>query len=405
MRRTTLLILLVSLCAVFGAQSASAADSGPDAYADQASLLLKRVDALRAVVPAGRFPIGTGSDGVLRYAPGSDWNSGFWAGTLWHAYDLDASTDRLDAARAATSQHLGFERTKFHDLGFMYADSSALGALHECGLISEDNARCKTYKKSALKAAKTLLALASTTGQKIIPMSAKTCSDCPRGGTETIVDSMMNLRLLYWAAAETKNPAYNRLARRHANWVAKYLERADGSTYQAGRYVRKAKKPRVMRHTHQGLSNNSVWSRGQAWSIYGFASAGSALHNRYFLAIAERNADYVDRHLPADGLPLWDYRAGADAPRDVSAGVITAAGLFYLSSACKAIKNGCFQPERWAPLARKILTGSLARINPTTGYLGDQAYNLRNNIPWDDNAELTFGLDYALEAISLARRN
>jgi hypothetical protein len=287
----------------------------------------------------------------------------------------------------------------------MYAESSALGALHECGLISKKSARCRTYKKSALKAAKNLLALAGTTGQKIIPMSAKNCSDCPRGGTETIVDSMMNQRLLYWAAAETKNPAYNRLARRHANWVAKHLERSDGSTFQAGRYNRKAKKPRIKRHTHQGLSNGSVWARGQAWSIYGFASAGSTLRNRYFLAIAERNADYVERHLPADGLPLWDYRAGAGAPRDVSAGVITAAGLFHLAAACKAVRNACIQPERWAPLARRILTGSLSRINPVTGYLGSQAYNMRNALPWDDDAELIFGIDFALEAISLARQS
>lgn len=398
------LVTLIAALALF-AVPATAAESGADAYSEQGNLLLKRVDALRSAVPSGRFPIGTGSDGILRFVAGSDWNSGFWAGTLWRAYDIDPTLDRFSDARAATSQHLGFEKTKFHDLGFMYAESSALGALHECGLISNASARCKTYKKSGLKAAKTLLALAGTTGQKIIPMSAKTCSDCSRGGTETIVDSMMNLRLLYWAAAETKNPAYNRLARRHANWVAKHLERSDGSTFQAGRYSRKAKKPRIKRHTHQGLSNNSVWARGQAWSVYGFASAGWTLRNRYFLAIAERNADYIESHLPADGLPLWDYRADASAPRDVSAGVISAAGLFHLAAACKAIKNACLQPDRWAPLARRMLTASLSRLDPVTGYLGGQAYNMRNALPWDDDAELVFGLDYALEAISLARQS
>lgn len=399
MRFLATLIAALALLAV----PAGAAESGTDAYSEQGNLLLKRVDALRTAVPTGRFPIGTGSDGVFRFVSGTDWNSGFWAGTLWRAYDIDPSLERLSDARDATSQHLGFEKTKFHDLGFMYGESSALGALHECGLISDTSARCRTYKKSALTAAKTLVALANTTGQKIIPMSAKTCSDCKRGGTETIVDSMMNLRLLYWAAAETKDPVYNRLARRHAKWVAKNLERSDGSTYQAGRYNRKAKKPRIARHTHQGISNNSVWARGQAWSVYGFASAGWTLKDRYFLAIAERNAAYIERNLSPDGLPLWDYRADVGAPRDVSAGVITAAGLFHLSMACKAIKDACLQGDRWAPLARKVLTGSLSRLDPATGYLGSQAYNLRNSVPWDDDAELIFGLDFALEAIQLAR--
>ena len=44
--------------------------------------------------------------------------------------------------------------------------------------------------------------------------------------------------------------------------------------------------------------------------------------------------------LPADGLPLWDYKADAAAPRDASAGVITAAGLFHLAAACKAAAMG-----------------------------------------------------------------
>jgi hypothetical protein len=87
--------------------------------------------------------------------------------------------------------------------------------------------------------------------------------------------------------------------------------------------------------------------------------------------------------------------------------VITAAGLFHLAEACAEVRN-CEQPARWAPLARRMLTASLANIHTNVfppGYLGGQVYNLRNKETWDDNAELMMGLDYALEAIKLARVN
>lgn len=391
--------LAVSLGAV---ASAPAANSGPDAYGTAAELLSQRVRDIAAETPAGKFPIGTGRDLKLRLASGSNWNSGFLAGALWRVYDLSAAPVDREAAFAATVNHFGFEGTEIHDLGFMYGESSVAGA-NPC---TDWDPRCKSLKQSGRQAAATLLKLSKTTAQRIIPMSSKTCSDCARGSTETIVDSMMNLPLLYWAARSTGKASYRALARRHADWVAKHLERADGSTYQAGRYVRGAEHPRIVRHTHQGLSNSSVWSRGQAWSLYGFADAAREFKSKRYLAIAERNASYIDKHLPKNGVPQWDYRAGAGAPRDVSAGVISAAGLFHLAAACKSVFRGCARAERWPVLARKILSGSLANIRTAdpVGYLGGMVYTKGGRTSWDDDAELVFGLDYALEAISLARQ-
>ncbi|MFT4049826.1 MAG: glycoside hydrolase family 88 protein [Solirubrobacterales bacterium] len=390
-----------------GTADASADTSGPTAYAEQADLLLQRVDALTGDIPAGKYPIGAAPNGKLYFVPGSDWNSGFWAGALWRAADLKNTASASDTALQATIDHFGFETTKLHDLGFMYGESSVAAFEHRCRELSLEQQTCSRLQRSGITAAGTLVKLAGTTGQGIIPMSAKQCSDCSRGGTETIVDSMMNLPLLYWASKQTGSSKFRTLARRHADWVAKNLERSDGSTYQAGSYKRSAKRPTVRRHTHQGKSNSGVWSRGQAWSIYGFADAAKEFKSRKYLAVAEKNAAYVAKHLPADAVPKWDYRAGNAAPKDVSAGVITAAGLFHLVAACSAISGGCADTQRWDTLARRILTGSLAGIRTSApiGYLGGMAYNLRNKIAWDDDAELTYGLDYALEAIKLARES
>ncbi len=394
------ILAVLALCGFPAAAGALTPD--PTAFSAEGDLLLQRIDALSTQVPAGKFPVGTGSDGMLRFAPGRDWTSGFWAGALWSAFDLRPTDSNALRARSATIGHFGFERTKLHDLGFMYGESSVAAWWRICGRSVTD---CRRFESSGLKAAATLLRLSRTTGQGIIPMSDRSCSDCPRGSTETIVDSMMNLDLLYWAALVTSESKYRQLARRHADWVARNLQRSDGSTYQAGRYVRKSKRPRVIRHTHQGLSDRSVWARGQAWSIYGFADAGREFSSRKFLAIAEKNADYVSKHVPTDGLPLWDYRARRSDPRDVSAGVIAAAGLLHLSKACDVVRNGCAHPERWQPLANRMLAGSLARMRTQgpAGFLGNQVYTRGGRSTWDDDAELIFGLKYALEAIAWSR--
>lgn len=404
MRRLTPLFGALLLLALPG--SALAADSGPTAYEAQASLLQARVGALAQGVAAGQFPVATGGDGTVHFVPGGDWTSGFWAGTLWRNYDLSGNPDDRQRALRASVEHFGFERTKLHDLGFMYGESSVAGYERLCAGSAVAGAPCSKLKSSGLLAARTLLALSRTTGQRIIPMSARDCSDCPRGETETIVDSMMNLPLLYWASRTSGNRAYRNLARRHASWVAKHLTRPDGSTYQSGKYRRSSKRPRVLRHTHQGMTNRSVWARGQAWSIYGFAKAGLEFRSERYLSVAEYNAEFLAKHLPESGVPPWDFRAGRGAPPDVSAGVITAAGLLQLAEACKRVKGGCASAWRWAPLARRILTGSLAHLRdtPTTGYLGGMVYRMRGRESWEREAELVFGLDYALEAIKLARK-
>ena len=93
------------------------------------------------------------------------------------------------------------------------------------------------------------------------------------------------------------------------------------------------------------------------------------------------------------------------APLDVSAGVITAAGMFHLARACAAVAGSCHQSAYWADQAREILQDSLShfrKIAPV-GILGDMTYTLLGRESWDDESEMIFGLNYALEAIKLSR--
>jgi unsaturated chondroitin disaccharide hydrolase len=321
---------------------------------------------------------------------------------LWQAAALaPASGRRLfsDWALRATVEHFGQERTPTHDLGFMYGESSLAAWRALCrGPGSGAPAVCARLKRSVLTAARELVALAATNAR------AGTIPTNPTSGN-TIIDSMMNIAILPWASRVTGDPVYARVARRHADVVASLLVRPDGSTAQSVNFDRASGRVLYV-STHQGLSAASTWSRGQGWAVYGFAQAASDLHDVALLRVALRTAGYVARRLPAGGIPLWDYDAAPGSPVDVSAGVITAAGLLHLADACRSFPGVCRGGRAgWVVLARRMLSASLARASgqPPLGLLRDQVLNERGRGCWCDGGELIFGLTYALEAENLLR--
>jgi unsaturated chondroitin disaccharide hydrolase len=82
--------------------------------------------------------------------------------------------------------------------------------------------------------------------------------------------------------------------------------------------------------TYQGLNASSAWSRGQGWALAGFAILAEMTGTQEYLAAAERVASYIEKHLPEDRIPRWDYWASVASVKDSSAGAITAYGLLRL---------------------------------------------------------------------------
>lgn len=371
---------------------------------DHGSLLLHRVAELHARIPAGQFPVGATRSDRIMYDT-TYWTNGFWAGALWQAAAI-APSGGLFARWALTEtlQHFGQEHAATHDVGFMYGESSLAAWLALCQgrsaapPIAATPALCARLKRSALSAADELRTLAaSNPGAGTIP------TDVTGPVGDTIVDSMMNISILPWASRVTGKPAYSQLASHQADVVARLLVRRDGSTAQAVNFDRRT--GRVLSiGTHQGLSNSSTWSRGEGWAVYGFAQAATDLHSRVLLRVALRVAKFVASHLSPGAIPPWDYDAPARAPVDVSAGVITAAGLLHLASACRALPGVCSRhPERWVVLGRRMLAASLTRASaqPPLGLLGSQILNERGHGCWCDGGELSFGLTYGLQGVHL----
>src|SRR5262249_38946488 len=143
----------------------------------------------------------------------------------------------------------------------------------------------------------------------------------PRQRGRTIIDSLMNTPLLFWASQATGDPRYAAAARRHTVQLHDHMLRPDGTTFHTFYWDPGTGAP-ARGETEQGNADDSCWARGQAWGIYGFTLNYRATGDPSLLTAATRCADYFLAHLPADHIPYWDlvFAGGSgDEERDSSA--------------------------------------------------------------------------------------
>lgn len=289
-----------------------------------------------------------------------EWVAGFWPGQLWLGYLLTGRQELCNSARMRRPYFERFLATPAwhnHDLGFLFS----LSAVAEWKLTANPEARAL-----ALRAAE---ALAARWRQ---PMPCLTCwNPLPRDDADfahrkagtVILDSVDNMGLLFWAAAETGNRDFAAIAEMHLDACQTHLVRDDHSTFHCFEFDPSTGAPKGG-FTHQGLADDSCWSRGQAWGIHGFTMAYQATSKDSYRQTALGLADYVARHLPSDGVPQWDYDLPADgsAPRDSSAGAISAAGLYALA---EAYADTPATAQWLVELADRMLVGLLRRCDLT----------------------------------------
>ena len=138
-----------------------------------------------------------------------------------------------------------------------------------------------------------------------------------------IIDNMMNLEMLEWCGGK-----YADIARRHADTTIKNHFRDDYSTYHVVAYNELTGEV-TDRRTAQGRSDDSAWSRGQSWGLYGYTMMYRMTQDKKYLDQAVKIADYLIPRLPEDAIPNWDYDA-AEQSKDSSAGAIMASALIEL---------------------------------------------------------------------------
>jgi unsaturated chondroitin disaccharide hydrolase len=306
-------------------------DVDTDRFEEAAAFARQRV-AENSEEYVEEFPTGESEEYVYGHAGPDGWTAGFWSGMLWHAHEWTGE-DRYrivaQRTRSVLADHLrsGPRPPATHDLGFLYT-LSAVADHRVTG--SETAADVAVAAADALadrfRAAPGIL---QAWGDVAVPRGDHW------GGCRAIVDTMMNLPLLFWASEHDGTPRYRDAAVTHARTTADHLVREDGSTAHTHTFDPETGDP-IEEETRQGYADDSAWSRGQAWAIYGFAIAARYTGDDGFRQTAREVADYYLARLEPDHVPRWDFDAPADDPRDTSAAAIAACGLAELAGVLPA---------------------------------------------------------------------
>lgn len=143
-----------------------------------------------------------------------------------------------------------------------------------------------------------------------------------------IIDCMMNLPLLFWAARETGNDFYRDVAIRHADTTLAHFIRPDFSVGHAFRFKPGTGVP-LRADNYCGHGVDTQWARGTAWAIYGFALAYRHTRDARYLDASRKIARKFLAQLDDEVVPVWDFRLspGFQPLRDSSAAAIAVCSL------------------------------------------------------------------------------
>lgn len=316
MKRFNLSFALAVLIALCGCKktSPSAEEIRLQEAATQYYTLIEKLDA------SNRMPRTYDAEADELKTSGTGWwCSGFYPGTLFYLYEATGDTVLLnEALRTLGLLEKEQYNTTTHDLGFMMFCSFG-NALRL--------APSESYPAVLVQSA---ASLASRFDPQI--GSIRSWDSAPDDFL-VIIDNMMNLELLFWAAQHTGDKAYYDIAVTHADNTMKHHYRDDYSSYHVVNYHPETGEVKLKR-THQGFDNSSAWSRGQAWGLYGFVMTYRFTQDGKYLQHARHIADYILSHpnLPEDMIPYWDFNDPEipNALRDASAGAIIASALLEL---------------------------------------------------------------------------
>ena len=252
-----------------------------------------------------------------------NWTMGFWPGILWYAYEASGDAALETAARGYTEalDFIARQPAYDHDIGFIMFPSFGNGFR-----LTGDPA----YKEAVLATAGRLAALFNPAVGTILSWPREVPNF---GGHNTIMDNMLNLETLLWAAENGGDPAWKDIAVTHADTTMRYSFRPDGTSYHVAVYDAESGAHQYS-CTHQGYADDSMWARGQAWGIYGYTMVYRFTREPRFLDFAQKIADVYLARLPEDKVPYWDFCDPAipNASKDASAAAVVASALLELST-------------------------------------------------------------------------
>ena len=362
---------------------------------------------LKALPEPTAYPRTTDNNGKLRTTPLNDWTEGFYPGSLWYIYENNKqNTWKQEAIRWTEALEPLKKQKGHHDIGFLIYCS--FGNAYRLTKKEE-------YKQIIIEAANSLCTRFSPKTGCIKSWNyRKSWNGKDEWFYPVIIDNMMNLELLFHASKVTGDESFRKVAISHAEQVMHHQVRKDYSCFHIIYYDKKTGKP-IKGETSQGYSDNSAWSRGQAWGIYGFTMCYRETRDKRFLKTAEKMADFYLDHpnLPSDKVAWWDFNAFQEGYtpgirsnackmvnnyRDASAAACVASALLELSTYSKGSKS-----KKYLESAKQILhalgsTNYRAELGKNANFIlmhsvGAVPHNSEIDVP------LTYADYYFIEAL------
>ncbi len=307
------------------------------------------------------------------------WITNFWTGQLWLAYELTGdqkykrcALDHMDSFENRAVNKVGMND---HDIGFTFTLSTVAGYK-----ITGD----KRLRDISLLAAEQELGRFREKGG-FIQLAGD--ENSPVELYRLIIDCLMNVHLLYWAAEETGREDFFRAAKIHFYTTINNAIRENGSAYQ-NIYFDPNTGNVIGKGTKQGVSDEACWSRGQAWVLYGLPLSYTHLRDDRILDIHESAVKYFFNNSPADYVPYWDFvfTEKDGEPRDSSAAAIAVCGLLEAS---RLMPEGDKRAELWKNAADCIMNSLIDNYTSkdcpeVEGLLMHGCYHVRGGLGIDE---------------------
>src|SRR4051812_21859404 len=265
------------------------------------------------------------------------WCDGFLPGMMWLFLESGLADDPSYWRKKAEEYSAPLENRKedrdVHDLGFIFYHGTYKSWYETTVREGKPN---PALKDVVIRAGQVLALRFKRNGQYLRSF----ISD-----ESLFIDIMMNVGIIFYAAKNMGDNSSSsdglnshelmRRAMQHCLTTRRTIVRGDGSTAHEGIFDLKTGEF-LRQTTHQGYRGDSCWSRGLAWSLYGFGTCFELTGDRRFLNAAEDNAEYYLLNTGFGAVPPWDYDAPLDGKLSVtqpdsSAAAIAAVGLFNLA--------------------------------------------------------------------------
>ncbi|GEN77232.1 glycoside hydrolase family 88 protein [Chryseobacterium hagamense] len=381
-RNIRIFTLSVLLLSIISCKTKSSASAGQQWAASALETAGQQYRFLAKETPPDRFPK-TFEKGKLITSSSDWWCSGFYPGTLLYLYKASGDPFFLkEAEKKLTVLEKEKNNKTTHDLGFMMFCS--FGNAYKITSLPQ-------YQEVINTSSHSLISRFNPVTGTIRSWDAAPWNS--QWKYPVIIDNMMNLEMLLWAADHFRNPEFKAVALKHAETTLKNHFRPDFSSYHVVSYDPETGKVEK-KNTDQGYADGSAWARGQSWGLYGYTVMYRFTKKPEFLKQAQGIADFILNHpnLPADKIPYWDFNDPSvpNAKRDASAGAVIASALLELKTYVPKLKSRTYAQAAETMLKTLSSPEYLARNGENGGFILRHSVG---NMP--DKTEVDVPLSYA----------